>query len=235
MSLVDREARRRGSNVGYHSSYAVAGKNMTFNIAAIHRQKGVQTRFWFEGIVSDGVFGDAPQRYVGAAWMDDDQALQVQKSIGDVAPNVVTVRTARILASARELLGQATSGLLVVAVISFLASLLVLFSVIAASRVRQVYEASVLNALGVRLSEIRKSLYLEFLLIALVTALFAVLLGSAIAIPLLEWRMKLPSTDLVWVGLVTALLVSVSTLVVGAQYLHRRMSVKPALLLRGLG
>ncbi|GAA0413218.1 ABC transporter permease [Cocleimonas flava] len=235
MSLEDREARRIGINVGDRISYAVAGKNLEFYIAAIHRQKGLQTRFWFEGIVADGVFGDSPERYVGAAWMDDDQALLVQKNIADVAPNVVTVRTARILASARDLLGQATNGLLVVAVISFLASLLVLFSVIAASRVRQVYEASVLNALGVRLSEIRKSLYLEFLLIALVTALFAVLLGSAIAIPLLEWRMKLPSTDLIWVGLLTALVVSVSTLVVGAQYLHRQMSVKPALLLRNLG
>jgi putative ABC transport system permease protein len=93
---------------------------------------------------------------------------------------------------------------------------------------------TVLNALGVSLPEIRKSWYLEFLLIALVTALFAVLLGSAIAIPLLEWQMKLPSSDLVWVGLVTALVVSVSTLVVEAQYLHRRMSVKPALLLRAI-
>jgi putative ABC transport system permease protein len=77
-------------------------------------------------------------------------------------------------------------------------------------------------------------LYLEFLLIALVTALFAVLLGSAIAIPLLEWRMKLPSVDLIWVGLLTAVVVSVSTLAVGAQYLHRRMSVRPAVLLRGI-
>lgn len=235
MSLEDHEARRIGINVGDRISYAVAGKTLEFNIAAIHTQKGVQTRFWFEGIVSDGVFGSSVQRYVGAAWMKDDLALQAQKRIGDVAPNVVTVRTARILASARDLLGQATNGLLVVAVISFLASLLVLFSVIAASRVRQVYEASVLNAVGVRLSDIRKSLYLEFLLIAVVTALFAVLLGSAIAIPLLEWRMKLPSSDLIWVGLITALVVSVSTLVVGAQYLHRRMSVKPALLLRNLG
>lgn len=235
MSLEDREAHRIGINVGDRISYAVPGKTLAFNIAAIHRQKGMQTRFWFEGIVPDGVLGDSPERYVGAAWMDDGQAMQAQKIVADVAPNVVTVRTARILASARDLLGQATSGLLVVAAISFLASLLVLFSVIAASRVRQVYEASVLNALGVRLSEIRKSLYLEFLLIALVTAIFAVLLGSAIALPLLEWRMKLPSTDLVWVGLLTALVVSVSTLVVGAQYLHRRMSVKPALLLRNLG
>ena len=235
MSLEDREARRIGVSVGDRISYEVAGKTLEFNIAAIHRQKGVQTRFWFEGIVADGALESSIGRYVGAAWMNDDLALQAQKRIAAVAPNVVTVRTARILASARELLGQATSGLLVVAVISFLASLLVLFSVIAASRVRQVYDASVLNALGVRLSVIRKSLYLEFLLIALVTALFAVLLGSAIAIPLLEWRMKLPSTDLIWVGLLTALLVSVSTLVVGAQYLNRRMSVRPAILLRNTG
>lgn len=235
MSLEDREARRIGIKVGDRISYVVAGKTLEFKIAAIHRQKGVQTRFWFEGIVADGVLEGSIGRYVGAAWMNDDLALQAQKRIAAVAPNVVTVRTARILASARELLGQATSGLLVVAVISFLASLLVLFSVVAASRERQVYDASVLNALGVRLSVIRKSLYLEFLLIALVTALFAVLLGSSIAIPLLEWRMKLPSVDLIWVALVTALLVSVSTLVIGAQYLNRRMSVRPAVLLRNTG
>jgi len=183
MSLEDREARRMGVGIGEQISYEVAGKALTFTIAAIHRQ-----------------------------------------GIADVAPNVVTVRTARILASARDLLGQATNGLMVVAIISFLASLLVLFSVIAASRVRQVYDASVLNALGVRLSVIRKSLYFEFLLIALVTALFAVILGSAIALPLLEWRMKLPSTDLIWLGLFTAIIVSITT--------YRRMNVKPAILLR---
>ncbi len=232
MSLEDREAGRIGVNIGDQISYAIAGKTLEFKIAAIHRQKGVQTRFWFEGIVADGVLDSSIGRYVGAAWLSDDQALQAQKGIAEVAPNVVTVRTARILASARDLLGQATSGLMIIAVISFLASLLVLFAVIAASRVRQVYDASVFNALGVRLSVIRKSLYIEFLLIAIVTAIFAVILGSAIALPLLEWRMKLPSTDLIWVGLLTALVVSVTTLVIGAQYLHRRMSVRPAVLLR---
>ena len=167
--------------------------------------------------------------------MSNDQALAAQKSIAKVAPNVITVRTARILAAANALLGQATSGLAVVAVISFLASLLVLFSVIAAGRARQIYDASVLHALGVRLSVIRQSLYLEFLLIAIVTAMFAFLLGSAIALPLLEWRMKLPSADLLWIGILTASTVSVSTLVIGAQYLHRRLRVRPAVLLRSSG
>lgn len=235
MSLEDREARRLGIGPGDRISYDIAGRTQEFTITAIHRQKGVQTRFWFEGIVADGALASSIERYVGAAWLDDTQAISAQRRIAAVAPNVVTVRTARILASARDLLGQAASSLLVVALISFLASLLVLFSVIAASRVRQVYDASVLNALGVRLSVIRQSLYLEFLLIALVTALFAVVLGSAIALALLEWRMQLPTADLIWVGLLTAVLVSVSTLMLGAQYLQRRMRVRPAILLRGMG
>ncbi|WP_219988729.1 hypothetical protein [Leucothrix pacifica] len=122
MSMEDREARRIGINIGDRISYAVAGKTLEFNIAAIHRQKGVQTRFWFEGIVADGALGTSIERYVGPAWLNDGQDVLAQK---------------RIAAGARELLGQAS----------------------------QVYEASVLNVLGARLSVIRKSLYLEFLLL----------------------------------------------------------------------
>ena len=122
-----------------------------------------------------------------------------------------------------------------VAAISLFASLLVLGSVIAAGRSRQVYTATVLNTLGVRLSEIRKSLQLEYLLLAVVTASFALLLGSAIALPLLEIRMKLPSVDLIWVGALTAGFVSVLALGLGAQYLLRRLRLKPALLLRDAG
>ena len=235
LSLEDREARRIGVKVDDFISYQIGDNTVEFRVAAIHRQKGVQTRFWFEAIVADGVLESSINRFVGAAWMSNDQALAAQKSIAKVAPNVITVRTARILAAANALLGQATSGLAVVAVISFLASLLVLFSVIAAGRARQIYDASVLHALGVRLSVIRQSLYLEFLLIAIVTAMFAFLLGSAIALPLLEWRMKLPSADLLWIGILTASTVSVSTLVIGAQYLHRRLRVRPAVLLRSSG
>ena len=76
----------------------------------------------------------------------------------------------------------------------------------------RVYTATVLNTLGVRLSEIRRSLQLEYLLLAVVTATFSLLLGSAIALPLLEIRMKLPSVDLIWVGALTAGFVSVLAL-----------------------
>ena len=235
MSLEDREARRLGIEVGEHIRYSIQGSMIDVEVRAIHRQKGIQTRFWFEGIVADGLLDGLVQRYVGTAYMSDEAALQAQKNIAEIAPSVISVRTERLLTAARNLLGQATNGLLVVASVSLAASLLVLVSVIAAGRSRQIYEATILNSLGARLSLIQHGLRLEFLLLAVVTATFAVLLGSAIAIPLLEWRLKLPSTDLWWVAALTAGTVSTVTLGLGARYVRKRLEIKPALLLKDSG
>lgn len=59
------------------------------------------------------------------------------------------------------------------------------------------------------------------------------LLGAAIATPLLNMRMKLPSDDLLWWGVAVAAIVSALSLNLGARYLIRRLSVRPATLLRG--
>ena len=235
MALEDREARELGVGVGDRLRYRIDGQTIELTVRAIHSQRGLQTRFWFEGIVADGMLEPFIHRQVGAAWLHEKRAIDAQRAIAAVAPNVITLRTQRLLETARGLLGQATGGLLVVASISLAASLLVLVSVIAAGQSRQVYTATVLNTLGVRLSVIRHSLQLEYLLLALVTATFALLLGSAIALPLLEWRMKLPSTDLLWVGALVALAVSLLALGLGARYLLRRLRLRPALLLRDAG
>lgn len=235
MSLEDREADRLGVGVGDQIQYQVGGRSLSLEVRAIHTQKGVQTRFWFEGIVADGLLEGTSYRQVGTAFMSDAEAIEAQRNIAEVAPNVVTVRTERILTTARDLLAQATTGLLVIAGVSLLASLLVLVSVVAAGRSRQIYEATVLNTLGARMSLIHHSLRLEFLLLALVTATFAVVLGSAIALPLLEWRMKLPSADLLWVAVVTAAGVAAIALGLGARYIRRRLRLKPAVLLRDAG
>ena len=182
-------------------------------LAAIYSQRGIQTRFWFEALFSVGVLDPYISRYVGAAWMDDEQALSAQDRLGALAPNVVVVRTQAIIDEARSLLAKASAGLGVVVAISFVASLLVLGSVIAAGRARQVYEATLLHSLGTRLAVIRASLQLEFVLLAAVTSLFAIAGGAALALPLLVYRIKLPVDDLMVAGVATAVLVST---VVGA-------------------
>jgi len=232
MAMEDREANELGVQVGDFVEFIIADQALSAEVVAIYSQKGLQTRFWFEGIFPQGALESYIHRYVGVLFSGDEGALQLQRELGLWAPNVISVRTESLLTAARELLGKASLGLAVVAGISLLASLLVLISVMVAGRARQIYEATIMHSLGVRLAVIRKALQLEYLLLAMITTLFAVVLGSAIALPFLNWRMKLPSHDLIWVAAVVAVFVSVPALTIGARYFLARLRVNPAVLLK---
>ena len=58
------------------------------------------------------------------------------------------------------------------------------------------------------------------------------MLGAAIALPLLHLQLTLPSADLLWLGVITAIVVSVVALSLGAHLLFRRLRLTPAVLLR---
>lgn len=232
MAMEDREFNRLGLKLGDTVDFMIGGSALNAEIVAIYAQKGMQTRFWFEGILSAGALDPFINRYVGTVYMDDTEAIDVQQRIARVAPNVISIRTASLLASAGEILGQATAGLAMVAGVSLGASLLVLISVMAAGRTRQIYEATILHSLGTRLRVIKQSLYMEYLLLALITSTFSILVGSAIALPLLQVRLKLPSQDLIWIAIIVAVGVSTLSLSLGARYLLRRLALKPATLLR---
>ena len=78
------------------------------------------------------------------------------------------------------------------------ASLLVLASVVAASRARQVFDATVMHALGARHVSLRRVLIWEYTLLAVVTGGFAMLAGSTLATALLRWRLDIDPSGLYW-------------------------------------
>jgi putative ABC transport system permease protein len=234
VAIEDREAEDAGIRVGDRVAFAISGGGLLeAEVAAIYSQKGIQTRYWFEGIVSDGALEPYITRHVGAAWLDEALSAAAQNSVASDAPNVVTVRTATLLATARDLLGKAGTGLLVVAGMSLLASLLVLISVVAAQRTRLVYDATILHTLGTRLAVIRRAVQLEYLLLGALTVGFAVLVGSAIALPLIELRLRLSAQGLLWTGALVAIGVTALSLGFGVRYLMARLRVRPGTLLRG--
>jgi putative ABC transport system permease protein len=137
-----------------------------------------------------------------------------------------------MLRETRALIGSASSGLAVVAGVCLAASLLVLASVVAASRSRQLYDATVMHTLGARHALLREVLVWEYLLLAVVTAGFAMLAGVAMAELLLRWRLNLSAAGQLWFGLITAVGVSGFSLGLGARYLLKQMRLSPAALLR---
>lgn len=232
VAMEDREADQLGLAIGDRLTFEILGQTLEAELVAIYAQRRVQARLWLEAIFSDGALDPFITRFVGAAWLPADEALGLQDQLALVAPNIATARTESILIETRSLLARASGGLVVIAVICLAASLLVLASVVAASRTRQIYEATVMHALGARHALLVRVLLWEYALIMLVTAAFAVLFGSALATLLLQWRLDLSAAGLYWAGFVTAFGVSGVCLGLGARYLLGQMRLNPAMLLR---
>lgn len=235
VAMEDREADGLGLRVGDRLRFEIMGAPVEATLSAIYSQRRLQSRLWLEAIFSDGVLDPFITRHVGAAWMPADQALQAQDRLAAVAPNIATARTEALLQESRRLLERAGSGLAVVAGVCLAASLLVLASVVAASRSRQVFEATVMHALGARHSLLRRVLWWEYLVLAAITAGFAWLAGSVWATVLLRWQLDMSPAGLYWTGAATVIGVCTASLLLGGRYLTAQWRLSPALLLRSGG
>ena len=232
MAMEDREANQLGLNVGDQVAFLALGQTITAEIRAIYRQKGLQTRFWFEGVLQDGALDDLISLYVGVVYQSDHAAEASQQWLVSTLPNVITLRTADWLETAGSLLSKAAAGLAAVALVSLAASLLVLSSVVSVSRRRQLYEANLLHCLGARHQAIRLAMLLETGLLTLLSTLFASALGALIALPLAATVLKLPAGDLWWLGPLIAGAVSTLALLGGLLPTLQALRLNPALLLR---
>lgn len=232
VAMEDREADQLGLQVGDRLGFEIMGQAVEAELVAIYAQRRLQSRLWLEAIFSDGVLDPFVTRHVGAAWLSPADAEAAQDRLAALAPNIVSVRTQALLDTTRGLMARASAGLAVIAGACLAASLLVLASVVAASRARQVYEASVMHALGARVASLKRVLRWEYTLLALVTAGFAIATGSALAVALLQLRLQLDATGLYWTGALTAIGVSALSLGAGAQLLMAQLKAAPARLLR---
>jgi putative ABC transport system permease protein len=233
LAMEDREANQLGVQVGDTLRWEILGQTVDAQVAAIYAQRRFQSRLWLEAIFSDGALDPFITRHVGAARLNAADAIAAQDRLAAVAPNIVSVRTESVLQATRAIMASASAGLAVVAAVCLAASLLVLASVVAASRTRQVYEASVMHTLGARYASLRRVLRWEYTLLAVVTASFALVMGSLLALVLLSWRLELDASGLLWTGALTAVGVSSISLGLGARYLLGQMQIAPARLLRG--
>ena len=232
MAMEDREAYQLGLSVGDRIAFTAQDQPIAAEIRAIYQQKGLQTRFWFEGILQDGALDGLISLHVGAVYQSDEAAKASQQWLAKNLPNVITLRTANWLETASNLLNKAAAGLAAVAIVSLLASLLVLSSVVSVSRRRQLYEANLLHCLGARHQAIRQSMLLETGLLTVLATVFATALGALIALPVAATALKLPAGDLWWLGALVAGGVSALALLAGLLPTLRAMRLDPAVLLR---
>lgn len=252
VAMEDREAGQIGVKVGDKLTFSVLGETLEAELVAIYAQGNFETRFWFEALFTPGVLDPYITRHVGVAFQDDalnpadsgesssaegkariPPDIAAANAIAAEFPTVVTIRTARGLASAKRILNAAALAVFIVAFTSLLASLLVLASVVAANRQRQLQEAAVLHAIGSRHRSLMQALGIEYLLLGTVVAIFATVFGSVLGTLVATGWLELPVELITWLsGSAVAFAIAGLCLGAGALWVARSLSVSPARLLR---
>ncbi|MBX2835204.1 MAG: ABC transporter permease [Gammaproteobacteria bacterium] len=234
VAMEDREADQLGLQVGDNLMFSILGEDIPATLTAIYSQARFETSFWLEAVFSPGVLDPFITRNIGSIRVDAGKDVSAMSAVATEYPNVVMVRTAKVLAAARSVLASASWGVLAIAIVSLAASILVMGSVVAVSRQRQLYEATVMHAVGTRTSLIFRSVIYEYLLLALTLTLFATTIGTVIAWVVLEYWLKLTMGGLWVLGLTIAIITSCLCLLSGALWLLKSLSVSPAMLLKSV-
>ena len=232
VAMEDREADQLGLQVGDTLEFTIMSETVTATLSAIYSQATFETSFWLEAVFTDGVLDDFITRYIGSVMLDAGADIAVQSELGASFPNVVTVRTAKVLESSRSILSSAGLAMTLIAAVSLSASILVMASVVAVNRQRQVYEASIMHALGTRMKIVLQSVVIEYALLAVVLSIFAMIVGGTLAQLLLTFWLKIPSEGSAWAGAVVATGASTLCLMAGAAWLVSSLRISPATLLR---
>lgn len=232
VAMEDREADQLGLKVGDELEFTIMGERIEATLSAIYSQAQFETSFWLEAVFTDNVLDPFITRYIGSVMLEPETDIAAQSVLGESFPNVVTVRTAKILEASRSILSSAGLAMTLIAAVSLSASILVMASVVAVNRQRQVYEASIMHAMGTRMSVVMKSVAFEYLLLTIVLSIFAIVIGSALAQMLLTYWLKLQSGGSIWMGALVATGASALCLSAGALWLVSTLKISPAILLR---
>ncbi len=232
VAMEDREADQLQLKTGDKLQFSIMGQHIDVTLAAIYTQARFQTSFWLEAVFTQDVLDPFISRHIGSVALTPEADIAAQSTLGENFPNVVTIRTAKVLAATKSILSSASLAMMLIGAVSLSASVLVMASVVAVNRQRQIYEASVLHAMGTRMSDVMKSVVFEYGLLSVVLSLFAMAVGSVLAQIILTYWLKISSSGSLWTGALVAIIASTLCLFAGALWLLLTLKATPAALLK---
>ena len=237
VSFSAEEAGEIGLKLGDTVTVNVLGRNITARIANLRQVQWESMGINFVMVFSPNAFAGAPHAWLATLMDRETTAAEEAKILNEVTralPNVTTVRVKDALDIVNRLVAQLGTAIRAAAAVALIASVLVLAGALAAGNRARVHDAVVLKMLGATRGTLIAAFSLEYMLIGLATATFALLAGGAAAWFVVANVMKLPWIFLgdVAMGTVTAALVL--TVGIGLAGTWRILGQKAAPVLREL-
>ena len=237
VSFSAQEAGELGLKLGDTVTVNVLGRNITATIANLRQVQWESMGINFVMVFSPNTFAGAPHAWL--ATLQDKQATAEEESrllnaVTRAYPAVTTVRVKDALDIVNSLVAQLGAAIRAAAAVALISSVLVLAGALAAGNRARTHDAVVLKMLGATRGTLITAYSLEYLLIGLATAIFALLAGGVAAWFVVARVMNLPSSFLPEVGLSTIGIALVLTIGMGLAGTWRILGQKAAPVLREL-
>jgi putative ABC transport system permease protein len=237
VSFAAEEGAAIGLKIGDTVTVNVLGRNVTARIANFREVKWETMGINFVMVFSPNTFAGAPHSWLATLSLTDATPADESRILNAVTrafPAVTTVRVKDALDVVNRLVAQLGTAIRAAASVALIASVLVLAGALAAGNRARIHDAVVLKTLGATRRTLIAAFSLEYMLIGLATAVFALFAGGVAAWYVVTQVMTLPSSFLPEVAVATTVIALVLTVGIGLAGTWRVLGHKAAPVLRNL-
>ncbi|TCV70837.1 putative ABC transport system permease protein [Neorhizobium sp. R1-B] len=237
VSFSAEEASELGLKLGDTVTVNVLGRNITARIANFRNVEWESLAINFVMVFSPNTFRGAPHAWL--ATLTDPSATPGQeaatlRSVTNAYPTITSVRVKDAIDIVDQLIGQLATAIRAAAAVALIASVLVLAGALAAGNRARTHDAVILKTLGGTRSMLMRAFSYEYMMLGAATAVFALLAGGISAWFVVSRIMRLPSTFLPDVAVLTLAVSLVLTVGIGLAGTWRILGQKAAPVLREL-
>ncbi len=237
VSFSAEEAGELGLKVGDTVTVNVLGRNVTARIANLREVDWESMGINFVMVFSPNTLAGAPHAWLATLALNGETPEQERDILNAVTrqfPAVTSVRVKDALDIVNRIAGQLATAIRAAAAIALIASVLVLSGALAASNRARIHDAVVLKMLGATRRVLVSAFVLEYAMIGLATAVFALIAGGVAGWFVVARIMTLPSAFLPEVAVSTVVIALVLTVGFGLVGTWRVLGHKAAPVLRDL-
>lgn len=174
-----------GIGVGDHVTVNVLGRNITARIANLRELDWDSLSINFVMVFSPNTLAGAPNNMLATIALPDSvdlkQEAAMARAVGQTFPTATVIRVRDAITAFNEIFEKIITAVRIASAVTLLAGALVLAGSLATAQRRRILEAVILKALGATRGRILLVHAFEYLLLGLLTAGFAIVLGSLAA------------------------------------------------------
>jgi putative ABC transport system permease protein len=232
VSFADEIAAGIGLEIGDTVTVNVLGRDITATLANTRHVNWRSLQINFAMVFSPNTLRGAPHANIVTVSTDEATESAMLTAVADAFPTVTAVRVRDVLAAVDELMAKLIVGVRAASAVTFVTGILVLAGALAAGLGGRLYDAAVLKALGATRRQLVSAFAIEYALLGLIAASFAVAAGSLAAWALVYFLIDIPWSFSPATALLTAAGAVFAAVTAGLLTTWRALHAKPAQLLR---